>query len=491
MNFSIILKSLGSLIMLVGLSMMSCVFMGWLIPHHREGVATSYEGWWLSVLITIVAGGLAYGVGRYQLRGEKDTKIFRREAIAIVGLGWILCTIFAALPHYLCIRDTTWIEAIFEASSGFTTTGASIFASVEVLSETTLLWRSVTQWLGGMGILGAFLLIFSGESRGKTLLSFESSIHGADLSSSDLRSAMRSLWRIYISLTVITMIGLWMMDMTFFQAVNHGMTTAATGGFGTENDSVTSFSDGVKLWLSLSMLVSGISFPLYIALLKRKDLNILKRHEETRWYLILIIASIIIISISNSVTDCVSCVVDVIFNVITIITTTGFGVGDYETWPAISKQVIMLIMVMGGCSGSTAGGLKVSRILIWIRSMKNEIIRGFRPNVVLKLQMNGKRLDDEVIRSVYVVTSVAVFFFLLGSMILSLLEPHLDVITCASAVLSSLCNIGPAFSALGPTQNYSILSEPSLGLLSMLMILGRLEYVAILVLFSRRLWRKY
>ncbi|MFT5905713.1 MAG: trk system potassium uptake protein TrkH [Cryomorphaceae bacterium] len=491
MNFSIISKSLGTLVMLVGLSMISCMLLGWLIPSHRSGMAVSYNGWWLSVAITMLTGGLAYGIGKFRLRGGRDKKIFRREAIVVVGLGWILCSFFASLPHYLCIYDITWAQAIFESCSGFTTTGSSIFPSVEALSETTLLWRSVTQWLGGMGILGAFLLIFSGESRGKTLLSFESSIHGADLSSSDLRSAMRSLWRIYLGLTVITIIGLWIQDMTLFQAVNHGMTATATGGFGTENDSINSFSAGVKLWLSFSMLLCGISFPLYVALLKRKDISILKRHEETRWYLIIVAVAITIIIISNYFWVTHSSVVDVIFDVTTIITTTGFIVGDYETWPVFSKQVIMLLMIVGGCSGSTAGGLKVSRMLLWIRSMKNEIIRGFRPNVVLKLQMNGKAVDDQVIRSVYVVTSVAVVFFLAGSMAITLLEPELDVITCASAVLSSICNIGPAFSELGPTQNFSILSAPSLGVLSMLMILGRLEFIAVLVLLSRRLWRKY
>jgi trk system potassium uptake protein TrkH len=228
-----------------------------------------------------------------------------------------------------------------------------------------------------------------------------------------------------------------------------------------------------------------------MALLKRKDIKILKRHEETRWYLIIIAVAITTIFISNYLWDSVSSVVDVVFNVITIITTTGFVVGDYDAWPVLSKQVIMLLMVVGGCSGSTAGGLKVSRVMLWIRSMKNEIIRGFRPNVVLKLQMNGKTVDDQLVRSVYVVTSLAVFFFLTGSMAIALLEPELDVITCASAVLSSICNIGPAFSELGPTQNFSILSAPSLGVLSMLMILGRLEFIAVLVLFSRRLWKRY
>ena len=349
----------------------------------------------------------------------------------------------------------------------------------------------MTQLLGGMGILGAFLLIFSGESGGKTLLSFESSIHGADLSSSDLRSAMRSLWLIYGGLTLITIIGLWIQDMTLFQAINHAFAATSTGGFGTEDDSITSFSSGIKLWLSLASLLGGMSFPLFIILLKRKDIKVLKRHEETRWYLIIISVAILIIFTVNSIEQIGADLVDIIFNVITIITTTGFVVGDYETWPVLSKQVIMLLMIVGGCSGSTAGGLKVSRMLLWIRSMKNEIIRGFRPNVVLTLKMNGKAVDDQVIRSVYVVTSLAVFFFLTASMAIVILEPELDAIASASAVLSCMCNVGPAFGALGPTQNFSSLSAPSLSILSMMMILGRLEFIAVLVLFSRRLWRRY
>jgi len=491
MNFSIIIKSLGSLILLVGLSMLVCMFLGWVTPAQRSGMAEDYSGWWQSVGITMISGMLAYSAGAFHLRSQKDTKIFRREAIVVVGLGWIFCSLFAALPHYFCIPGTTLLQAVFEGVSGLTTTGASVFLSVEVLSETTLFWRSLTQWMGGMGILGAFLLIFSGESKGKTLLSFESSIHGADLSSSDLRSAMRSLWQIYIGLTVITIIGLLLQDMTLFQAINNGLTAAATGGFGTENDSITSFSDGVKLWLCFCMMLSGVSFPLYIVLFKRRDLNVLKRHEETRWYFIVMLSAIVIISVCNYLWHLDDTEVDIIFNVVAIITTAGFASGDYDSWPLMSKQVIMLLMIVGGCSGSTSGGLKVSRLILWFRSIKNEIIRGFRPNVVLKLQMNGKPVDDQMIRSVYVVTSIAVLFFLMGSMTISILEPDLDVITCTSAVLSALCNIGPAFAELGPTQNFSILSAPSLGVLSMLMILGRLEFIAVLVLFSRRLWKRY
>ncbi len=478
--------------MLLGMSMGACFVLGEFIPTNRPAAAeVNHIGWWRSIMITVAVGLVAYGVGKYKLKDKENLRILRREAITVVGLGWILCSIFAALPHFFCVEGMTYDRAIFESCSGLTTTGSTIYPSVESLSPTTLLWRSLTQWMGGMGILGAFLLIFSGETKGKTLLSFESSIHGADLSSTDLRTAMRKLWQIYSVLTITCILGLAMMDMSLFQAINHGMTATATAGFGTENDSISGFSNQVKSWLIVFMLLCGISFPLYIAILRKKDLGVLKRHEETRVYLIIIaIASIILIA-NQQLCKSNSCVIDAIFNSVAILTTTGFVVGDYESWPVISKQVIMLLMIIGGCSGSTSGGLKVSRVLLWMRAMKNEIIRGFRPNEVLKLKMNGKAIHPEVIRSVYVVVSIAVFFFFTGSMLIVLLEPNISVIGCTSAVLACICNIGPAFAEFGPTDNFSQLSSPSLIILSGLMVLGRLEFIAVLVLFSRRLWRKY
>ncbi len=492
MNLNVIIRSLGILVMLLGVGMGACLLLGEIVIVDREHAArVDYNGWTQAILITVLSGLFAYGFGKWKLKGQSDKRILRREAITVVGLGWMVCSLFAALPHYLCVSGTTYTQAVFEACSGFTTTGSSIFPSVEHLPKTTLLWRSITQWMGGMGILGAFLLIFSGEARGKTLLSFESSIHGADLSSTDLRTAMRKLWQVYSFLTVVCILGLWAMDMNLFQAINHAMAATSTGGFGTENSSITDFSNATKWWLILFMALCGISFPLYIAMWTKRSFTVIKRHEETRWYLIIIMVASIILMIDHQVGDCKSCFVDNVFNVVTILTTTGFVVGDYETWPLMSQQVIMLLMVIGGCSGSTAGGLKVSRIMLWLRSMKNEIIRGFRPNVVLKLEMNGKAVQPEVVRSVYVVMAIAVFFFVTGSMAVSLLEPKMSAVGCASAVLSCMCNIGPAFAELGPTDSFGYLSSPTLGVLAGLMILGRLEFIAVLVLFSRRLWRKY
>lgn len=478
--------------MLLGVSMGLCLLIGELLTVEREYAArVDYKGWMVAIFITVISGLAAYGFGKWRLRNNGDKRILRREAITVVGLGWMVCSTFAALPHYLCVPGTTYPQAIFEAASGFTTTGSSIFPSVELLPKTTLLWRSTTQWMGGMGILGAFLLIFSGQARGKTLLSFESSIHGADLSSTDLRTAMRKLWQVYSFLTVICILGLTMMDMDLFQAINHGMAATSTGGFGTENDSVTSFSDITKWWLTLFMTLCGISFPLYMAMWMRRSVKAIKQHEETRWYLMIIAIATIILVIDQFLAGFDIPLVDNVFNVVTILTTTGFVVGDYETWPLMSQQVIMLLMAIGGCSGSTAGGLKVSRVMLWIRSMKNEIIRGYRPNVVLRLEMNGRPVQPEVVRSVYVVVSLAVFFFLIGSLVVSILEPKMSAVGCASAVLSAMCNIGPAFAELGPTDSFAYLKSPTLVVLSGLMILGRLEYIAVLVLFSRRLWKKY
>ena len=505
MNFNVILRSLGILLMLLGASMCCCVLIGEIIPHGREAVAVkavNYQGWLISISVTIGAGALAYCIGRRGIlhsekrgteEGTKGFRVLRREAIAIVGLGWLVCSAFAALPYVLCLEGVGYDKAFFESCSGLTTTGSTIFKTIEDLPATTLCWRSITQWLGGMGILGAFLLIFSGETKGKTLLSFESSIHGSDLSSTNVRNAMRSLWRIYIIFTILCLLGLWMMDMNLFQAFNHSLTTTSTGGFSTENDSLTSFPAEVKVWVTFFMLICGISFPLYIALLKRRDITVLKRHEETRWFLAFIIIAVTVIMIDKSLGGCDVGFLDALFNVVSVITSTGYAVGDYAGWDMFSKQVLLLLMFIGGCSGSTAGGLKVSRIVLWIRSLKNEIIRGFRPNIVLRLKMNGKPVPDEVGRSVFVVISFAAFFLIIGSLIVRLIEPEekFSTLACVSAVLSCLSNIGPAFDQLGPAENFSELSGGTLSFLSVLMVLGRLEYIAVLVLFSRRLWRKY
>ena len=492
MNFSVIIRSLGVLLMLLGVGMGGCLLLGELIGCDRIAAAkVDYTGWMISICATVSTGLLAYGFGKYRLRSRGEFKILRREAITVVGMGWIVCSLFAALPHSLGDQGVSYDKAFFEACSGFTTTGSSIYTSVEELPRTTLLWRSLTQWFGGMGILGAFLLIFSGETRGKTLFSFESSIHGADLSSTDLRSAMRQLWQVYTILTLVCMLGLWAMDMDLFQAVNHSLAATSTGGFGTENDSISSFSNEIKWWLIFFMAACGVSFPLYVFMWRKRSISLLRTHEETRTYFIIIIIASLILVLNHGCAGVQYSVVDDVFNVVSIITTTGFIVGDYDAWPLLGKQVIMLLMILGGCSGSTAGGLKISRIMLWIRALKNEVIRGYRPNVVLKLKMNGKAVSDEAIRSVYVVCSVAIFFFLFGSMAVSILEPQLSAMASASAVLTCICNVGPAFSELGPTQNFASLSAPTLSILAILMVLGRLEFIAVLVLFSRRLWRKY
>lgn len=500
MNFNVILRSLGILLMLLGASMCGCLLIGETIPREKTVMSVNYQGWLTSIAVTIGTGALGYFVGRRGiLHNEKrgtdadpnGFRVLRREAIAIVGLGWLVCSAFAALPYLLCLSDVGYDKAFFESCSGLTTTGSTIFPTVEDLPKTVLCWRSLTQWLGGMGILGAFLLIFSGETKGKTLLSFESSIHGSDLSSTNVRNAMRNLWRIYIILTAVCMLGLWMMDMTFFQAFNHSLTTTSTGGFGTENDSLTSFSPQVKSWVTFFMLGCGISFPLYMGLWKRRSIAVLKRHEETRWYLIFIAVAVSAIMVDKCLGLCDVSFLDALFNVVSIITTTGFAVGDYGTWSVFSQQVILLLMIIGGCSGSTAGGLKVSRIVLWMRSLKNEVIRGFRPNIVLRLKMNGNPVSDDVGRSVFVVISFAVFFLITGSLAVRILEPEISTLACVSSVLTCLSNVGPAFDQLGPTENFSQLSSGTLSFLSVLMVLGRLEYIAVLVLFSRRLWKKY
>lgn len=493
MNYYVILRSIGMLLLLLCASMLVCLG-GALMMHHEVvgSLPIDFDGWWEAIGLTAGTGALMHVLGRVGLKRQgAKFRVSRREAIAVVGLGWLMITAFAALPHYLALEGIPYSKAVFEASSGLTTTGSTIFEEIAHLPKTTLLWRSMTQFMGGMGILGAFLLIFSGETKGKTLLSFESSISGTDLSSTNLRNAMRNLWVIYTGLTLICAVGLMLSDMTLFQALNHAMCATSTGGFGTENDSVSSFCDATKLWLTLIMFLSGFSFPIYIVMLERKNFDILKRHEETRWYTGVVLLTTAVIYGSFLIGGYEFGFIEVIFNVVSIITSTGFGVGDFVTWPMIGQQCILFLMILGGCSGSTAGGLKVSRVVLWLKSLRNELIKGFRPSVMLRLKMNKRQVETDIEKSAYVIISLAFLSFLVGSLWICTMDPQLSLSAACTSVLTAMFNSGPGFAEVGPTSNFSSLSSPSLWLMSLLMILGRLEFVAVFALFSRRLWRRY
>jgi trk system potassium uptake protein TrkH len=493
MNRHLVLKSVAILLLLLAVTMGAALGLGSVLPHvEGRNEAIELRGWIIAISITLFSSTVLFVAARRGKKRAAGDSMLRKEAIAVVGIAWLACTLHAALPYIFCEPSLAPDKAFFESVSGLTTTGATMFADIEALPRTLLLWRSATQWLGGIGILAMFTLVLSSiGATGKTMFGAESSLHSSDLSVANMRQTMRSLWLVYGSLTAVCALGLWSLGLNPFQALNHALTTTATGGFSTENDSADSFSVPVKLWIILFMLICGVSFPLYITMIRTRSLDPLKRHEETWVYLAIVVASSLFVVVEHAIQGFSASDVDIVFNLVSIITTTGYASGDYDQWPLLGKEVILLMMVIGGCSGSTSGGLKVSRFILWLKFARIELTRAFRPRVVMRQTLNGKPIPDGALGQLFVVISMATFCFVAGSLLMHVFEPNSSSVGCLAAVISSIGNIGPAFGEYGPTKNFSSLSTPSTLMLPCLMILGRLEFVAVLVLFSRKLWRKY
>ena len=496
MNFRLVYKHLGVILFLLSGAMVFCLGLSYVIspgPGHSNEIEP--VGWIISTAITAVGASVLIILGR---KGEKSMML-RKDAIGLVGIGWLTCCLFGSLPFLFCKTGLSYSQALFESVSGLTTTGATVFSDLTEAPKSIVIWRSMSEWMGGMGILAMFILVSASlGAKGKSLFRAESSMHSTDVVGTTMRQTARWLWMLYISLTIVCGIGLWLLGMTGFQAINYAMTTAATGGFGTENDSVSGFGIPIRIWIMIFMIIGAISFPLYLALLRgrARGMKLLREHEETWKYLGLVLVAVCLLFLIRILSHDVSApwfpaFIDTSFNAVSVATSTGFSVGDYDSWPSLAKGIILGLMIVGGCAGSTSGGLKISRLILLIRVVRNEIRRVFRPHLVKNIKLNGQIVPQSALGQLLVIFASAVTAAALGSYILIGIEPNISADGCASAVVSCLSNIGPAFGEFGPTENYASLSSPSLVLLSGLMILGRLEYVAVLVLLSRQLWKRY
>jgi trk system potassium uptake protein len=496
MNFSIIFRSISYLLLILATAMGIAVIAGYSIPipeQSKHSNEIALQSWIICISITLFSALLLYGGSRY-LKKSNDQKMLRKEAIAIAGIAWFVCGLHAALPHLLCNTDLSFAQSIFEAISGLTTTGSTVTVDLQEIPRSLLFWRSLTQWLGGLGIVMIFLLLQSKDgASGKMMFGAESSLPISDLNFSNFSKAQRSLWTLYLSLTLICGLGYYVFGMSLFQSINHALTTTATGGFGTENDSFTSFGTGAKIWAILFMLICSISLFLYLLLIKRRRLGDLRENEETRWFLIFLVLAIAITLINNLLSSGSDSVLNIIFNIVSISTSTGYASGDYDQWPILSKEILLILMVIGGCSGSTAGGLKMSRVLLWARFSRSELTRTFRPQMetIPKMVNSSKSVDKNTLGQLFVILTFAFFFLILGSLSMRILEPELSLTGCMASVITTLSNNGPAFAEFGPTNNFAHLSTPSTLMLCLFMILGRLGFVYALVLFSRKLWKHY
>ena len=480
------------MVLLLGGMMVAAVGLSLAVPAgkaHETGL--DLHGWTISLGITLLLGiSFLLTSMRLAKKSKRGALMRRKEAMALVGVGWLVCSLVTAFPYLFCEPNVAIHIAIFEATSGLTTTGATIFADIEALPKSILMWRSATQWLGGMGILAIFVIILSGSgTSGRMLVGTESSLAGSDLA--NLRRTMKRMWVLYLGFTVVSALLLWATGLTPFQAVNHALTLVSTAGFGTENDSVTSFGTGAKVVMLFFMLLCGVSFPLYLSMFRLSWRDKWRRFEEVWWFFGILGVGVISVVIFHLVTGTGDSIFEVIFDMVSVATTTGYVSGNYDHWGHFGKSVLVVLMIVGGCSGSTAGGLKVGRIVLTARFVVAELRASFRPQELKQVRLGGKIMDAASQGQLFLVIAMFGFFLIGGTLVMSSLEPHTSFIGSLSAVLSCLSNVGPAFAEFGPRDNFAHVEPAGAMVLSMLMILGRLEYLAVLVLFSRRLWKKY
>jgi trk system potassium uptake protein TrkH len=483
------------MVLMIGIAMVVSVSLSALVPAgelHETGL--DLEGWGISLSITLAVGASLFIVGHVKgKRSGRSPAMRRREAMALVGAGWFACSCAAALPYFFCEPQVSLDFAFFEGVSGLTTTGSTIFVDLERLPKSILMWRSLTQWVGAMGILAMFVVVLSGmTSSSKTLIGAESSLSNTDLAS--LRQTMRRIWLLYLGFTIVCGLGLWGMGLTPFQAVNHGLTAVATGGFGTENTSVAGapFGTASKIWLMVFMILGAISFPFYLTMMKRKWNDLREKFEEVYWFLGIVGIASLVLLIQHFLGGFDGArPVDIVFNVISIGTSTGYVSSDFDEWSRLAVGVLVLLMVVGGCSGSTVGGLKVSRIIMWVRFLKSGLHHTFRPKMVEPIKLNGRKVQDGAFEQLFLVISMFGFFAIMGTFVLQLLEPAQSLKGSLSAVISCLGNMGPALADMGGAEGFAQAGVATKVFFAILMILGRLEYIAFVVLFSRQLWKRY
>ena len=437
----------------------------------------------LTISILMVVGTLLIMVK------PKDKRMFVREGFVIVGLAWIVLSLFGALPFTISGEIPNYIDAFFETVSGFTTTGASILTDVEAMSKSMLFWRSFTHWIGGMGVL-VFVLAILPNSEGQNIYLLKAESTGPQVGKlvSKVRFTARILYIIYFGLTLLEVILLLLGKNSLYESIVMSFGTAGTGGFGIYADSVGGFNIYSQVVIAIFMMLFGINFNIYYLVLIGKIKQAIKS-EELRWYLVVILLSTTMITanlmINLNQTFGIA-LKDAYFQVSSIMTTTGFATVDFNLWPTFSKTILIIIMFVGGCAGSTGGGIKVSRIVILFKSLKREIQKLLHPNSVAPIKMEGEVVDGTVVKGVNVYFAFVMILLFAGTLLVSF--DGLDFTSTFTGVVACINNIGPGLSLVGPMGNFDCFSYFSKIILSILMLIGRLEVYPILILFLPKTW---
>lgn len=483
MNYRMVGKFIGLILM---------VESAFMVPALIIGLCRGEQSSVMAFTVTII---LLWGLGmllRLLCRNARKN-FFAKEGLVCVGLSWLVMSLLGCLPFFLSGAIPNYVDALFEMVSGFTTTGASILEQIEGLPYSVLYWRSFSHWLGGMGVLVFLLAIpMSGEgSSGFTMHLLRAESPGPNVGKlvPKMKTTAQILYILYIVLTVLNVIFLLLGGMPLFDAVCTAFGTAGTGGFGIKGDSIAGYSPYLQNVCTVFMLLFGVNFSCYYLLLLGQVKSVFK-DEELRMYLGIVLASILLIvwNLRGVYETLEETVRHAAFQVASIVTTTGYATTDFDLWPGFSKAILLFLMIIGACAGSTGGGFKCGRALLVMKNLRRSARQIIRPQRVQVVRLNGQAVDEKVLANTN--TYVAAYVFIIIASFLLISVDGFSLMTNFSAVLACFNNIGPGFEAVGPTCNFASYSMFSKLVLIWDMLAGRLEIFPILILFSRTTWRQ-
>lgn len=482
MNYRIVFYVIGFLLILNGLFILTGI--GFSIYYQSDDIS--------ALLISGIGTSLCGLILWLGTRKSEIAELGKREGYLIVTLGWFAMTIFGAVPFILHGSISNYTDAFFETMSGFTTTGASILTNIEALPPGLLFWRSLTQWLGGMGIIVLSLAILPLLGIGGMQL-FAAEVPGVtkDKIHPRVKETAKRLWGIYVILTAAQTFLLMVGGLNFFDAINHSFTTMATGGFSTKNASIAHYtSPFVHYVFILFMFFAGMNFTLHYLSIHGK-FNYFKENTEFKYYLgFTIFASVFIMIIHITHVDFhwEEGIRQSLFHVVSLTTTTGYVTSDFENWAPYSRMIFFVLLFIGGCAGSTGGGIKFVRHIVLFKNSWAELKRLIHPRAVIPVKFNGKAVSSEIISNVQAFFIFYILLFVFGSMVISLLG--VDFVTAIGATATCIGNIGPGIGTVGPVNNFSHLPDVVKWILSFLMVVGRLELFTVLIIFSPAFWKK-
>lgn len=491
MNYKLIFRLLSFIMAAMALAFLLCLGVAFL---YRENVTEpgAIFAFSVSAAVALVLGGAFHTIGR-----GSDTRFFRKEALCFIGVGWIVASLVGALPFALLLPEHSIADAIFESASGFTTTGSSVLSDLEQLPRSLIFWRSLTQWVGGLGVVVFFVAILSFlGAGGKILFTHESSGRSADIEQGRVRKGVLQLFFLYVSMSVACTLVLYFCGMSWYDAICHMFTTVSTGGYSTRSLSIAAFESPLIEWVLVFFMALGGTNFFFLLLMFRRDWVQVRRFTEVSAYVGILVGATLLFFLfvqaqAGSDGDLHRSLRASAFQVVSIMTTTGFGSEDFNQWPLFTKMSLLALMVIGGCSASTAGGTKVARLVVGLRVALQSVEHSFRTHVVRSIQMNGKPIDDSTRESIVSYIMLIGMILLVSLPIFGFFEAGHSLEGAVSAVFATFFNIGPGFAEFGPMENFATLSSPTKLYLSLLMIMGRLELFAILVLLAPSLWKKF